>query len=47
LVHLSEVNNLAALARDTALEAIAQVGGRAGGVVAVRPNGSGAPIALD
>jgi len=47
LVHLSEVNNLAPLARDTALEAIAQVGGRAGRVVAVRPNGRGGPIALD
>jgi len=41
------VNNLAPLARDTALEAIAHVGGRAGSVVAVRPNGRGGPIALD
>jgi phosphoribosyl 1,2-cyclic phosphodiesterase len=47
LVHLSEVNNLAALARDTALEAIALAGGRAGAVVAVAPNGSGRLIVLD
>ncbi len=39
LVHLSEVNNLAALARDTALAAIAQRGGPVDQVLVVPPNG--------
>jgi len=46
LVHLSEVNNLAPLARDTALDAIATAGGAAGHVLAVPPNGRTPPIVL-
>src|SRR5207245_9735940 len=46
LVHLSEVNNLAPLARDTALDAIASAGGAAGQVLAVPPNGRTCPIVL-
>ena len=47
LVHLSEVNNLASLARDTALEAIAQVGGPIDQVLAVPANGRSCPIVLE
>jgi phosphoribosyl 1,2-cyclic phosphodiesterase len=39
LAHLSEVNNLAALARDIALEAITQRGSAGHQVLAVPPNG--------
>ncbi len=46
LVHLSEVNNLMALARDTALAAIAQRGGPAEQVMAVPPNGRSGAIVL-
>ena len=47
LVHLSEVNNLASLARDTALQAIAHAGGALGRVLAVPPNGRTCPIVLE
>jgi phosphoribosyl 1,2-cyclic phosphodiesterase len=46
LVHLSEVNNLAALARDTALAAIARRGGPIDQVLAVPPNGRTGEIVL-
>ena len=46
LVHLSEVNNLAALARDTALEAIARRRGPIDQVRAVPPNGRTGGIVL-
>jgi phosphoribosyl 1,2-cyclic phosphodiesterase len=46
LVHLSEVNNLAALARDTALEAIARAGRSVAQLVAVPPNGRSRAIDL-
>ena len=46
LVHLSEVNNLAALARDTALAAIAERGGPVNQVMAVPPNGRSGSIML-
>jgi phosphoribosyl 1,2-cyclic phosphodiesterase len=46
LVHLSEVNNLRALARDTALAAIAQRRGQADQVLAVPPNGRAGAIVL-
>jgi len=44
LVHLSEVNNLAALARDTVRAALAQAGHGAAKVRAVPPNGYSEPI---
>lgn len=44
LVHLSEINNLAALARDTARAALAAVGRGADVVRAVPPNGWSDPI---
>jgi phosphoribosyl 1,2-cyclic phosphodiesterase len=47
LAHLSEVNNLASLARDTVLEAIAQARGAIGRVLAVPPNGRSIPIVLE
>ena len=47
LAHLSEVNNLAALARDTALAAIARRGGPANHVIAVPPNGRMGAIVLE
>lgn len=46
LAHLSEVNNLAALARDTALEAITRRGSAGHQVVAVPPNGRAGAIVL-
>lgn len=46
LAHLSEVNNLAALARDTVLEALARAGAGADRVLAVPPNGRSRPIVL-
>jgi phosphoribosyl 1,2-cyclic phosphodiesterase len=46
LVHLSEVNNLRALARDTALTAIAQRRGALDQVMAVPPNGRAGAIVL-
>ncbi|HKV46236.1 MAG TPA: MBL fold metallo-hydrolase [bacterium] len=47
LAHLSEVNNLASLARDTVLEAIAQARGAIDRVLAVPPNGRSCPIVLE
>lgn len=46
LAHLSEVNNLAALARDTVGEALAGVGRAADPILAVPPNGRSGPIAV-
>lgn len=46
LAHLSEVNNLAALARDTALEAITRRGSAGHRVLAVPPNGGTGDIVL-
>lgn len=46
LTHLSEVNNLAPLARDVVLEARRREGLPAARVEAVRPNAAGPPIAL-
>jgi phosphoribosyl 1,2-cyclic phosphodiesterase len=47
LAHLSEVNNLAALARDTVRDALTHAGRAADPVLAVRPNGRSDPIVLD
>lgn len=47
LAHLSEVNNLAALARDTVRDALAGAGRGADPVLAVPPNGRSDPIVLD
>ena len=47
LAHLSEVNNLAALARDIARDALSRAGRAADPVLAVRPNGRSDPIVLD
>ena len=46
LAHLSEVNNLAALARDTAIEAITRRGSAGHQVLAVPPNGRTGTIVL-
>jgi phosphoribosyl 1,2-cyclic phosphodiesterase len=46
LAHLSEVNNLAALARDTALDAITERGSAGHRVLAVPPNGRTDAIVL-
>jgi phosphoribosyl 1,2-cyclic phosphodiesterase len=46
LAHLSEVNNLAALARDIALDAITQRGNAGQQVLAVPPNGRTGAIVL-
>ena len=46
LAHLSEVNNLAALARDTALDAITRRGSAGDRVLAVRPNSGTGDIVL-
>jgi phosphoribosyl 1,2-cyclic phosphodiesterase len=47
LAHLSEVNNLAALARDIVRDALARAGHSADPIVAVPPNGRRDPIVLD
>jgi phosphoribosyl 1,2-cyclic phosphodiesterase len=47
LAHLSEVNNLAALARDIVRDALARAGRAADSVLAVPPNGRSDPIVLD
>ncbi len=47
LAHLSEANNLAALARDVVAEALARAGNGAGPILAVPPNGRCDPIVLD
>ncbi len=47
LVHLSEVNNLASLARDTVRAALREAGSGADRVLAVPPNGRAGPIVLD
>ncbi len=47
LVHLSEVNNLASLARDTVRAALAGVSGAGDRVQVVPPNGRSGPIVLD
>jgi len=47
LAHLSEVNNLAALARDTVGDALVRAGRAADPVLAVPPNGRSVPIILD
>ncbi len=47
LAHLSEVNNLAALARDTVGDALARAGSAADPILAVPPNGRSDPIVVD
>lgn len=47
LVHLSEVNNLSSLARDTVRAALAGVSGAGDRVQVVPPNGRSGPIVLD
>ncbi len=47
LAHLSEANNLAALARDIAAEALAAAGDGTGTVLAIPPNGRSHPLVLD
>jgi len=49
LVHLSDTNNIAPLARDTVRAALdgAGSGGRDAPLIAVRPNGASAPLLID
>ena len=47
LAHLSEVNNLAALARDIVRDALIRAGRAEDSVLAVPPNGRSDPIVLD
>ncbi len=47
LAHLSETNNLAALARDIAADALAAAGDGTGTVLAIPPNGRSHPLVLD
>ncbi len=47
LAHLSEVNNLAALARDIVRDALARAGRAADSVLAVPANGRSDPLVLD
>jgi phosphoribosyl 1,2-cyclic phosphodiesterase len=47
LVHLSDTNNLAPLARDTVRAALDGAGDGQGPIVAVRPNGASAPLVID
>ncbi len=47
LAHLSEVNNLAALARDTVGEALWRAGRAADPILAVPPNGRSDPIVVE
>ena len=47
LAHLSEVNNLAALARDIVRDALTRAGRLEDSVVAVPPNGRSEPLVLD
>jgi phosphoribosyl 1,2-cyclic phosphodiesterase len=47
LVHLSDTNNLAPLARDTVRTALGEAGADAVPLLAVRPNGSSAPVLID
>jgi phosphoribosyl 1,2-cyclic phosphodiesterase len=47
LVHLSDTNNLAALARDTVRAALEEAGAGDVPLMAVRPNGSSPPVAVD
>ncbi len=47
LAHLSEANNLAALARDIVADALAGAGDRTGPVLAIPPNGRSHPLVLD
>lgn len=47
LVHLSDTNNLAALARDTVRAALDGAGAGAAPLLVVRPNGWGAPLLVD
>jgi phosphoribosyl 1,2-cyclic phosphodiesterase len=47
LVHLSDTNNLAALARDTVRAALEDAGAGDVPLLAVRPNGSSPPVAVD
>ncbi|HEV2358199.1 MAG TPA: MBL fold metallo-hydrolase [bacterium] len=47
LVHLSDTNNLAPLARDTVRAALQAAGAAAAPLLAVRPNAGAAPLAVD
>jgi len=47
LVHLSDTNNLAALARDTVRAALAEAGADGVPLMAVRPNGWSDPVIVD